>query len=243
MLALSHDLCSVRSRWLDQVVVPHLAAQSIGVVENPGPTSADSPSRVVASGKATHFVPTRTPPEPQTTYSRTQADNPHEQPSSCHSQCTFGEPKPPLVAKFAEREGPARWRKHGAETTNALFDAPFRDKKRTGDAPDNTFEESKRRGDNLDIQAYIERLRAILGTAVEGLFAPQECNLLVELLVSKKNLRVPRDGRRFLAVEDANTSAEQVSAAFILALGTGRLSVPVTLQQRHRTCRAWLSTP
>lgn len=215
MLALSHDLCSVRSRWLDQVVVPHLVAQSIGVVESPAPTSADSPSRVTASEEATQFGPTRTSAQPQTTYCRTQADKTHEQPSDCHSQCTFGEPKPPLAAKIAETKGTAKWRKHGAETGNAHLDVPFREKQRTGDTPDNAFEESKRCSDHLDIQAYIERLRAILGTAVEGLFSPQASHLLVELVVRKKKLQVVRDDRHFLTVGGVHRSAEQVPAAYI----------------------------
>lgn len=192
MLALSHDLCSVRSRWLDQVIVPHLAAQSIGVGEHPASRSADSPSHVSASGEAAHFGPTRTPPELQPTYSRTQADDPHEKPPGCHSQCTFGELEHPLAAKVADTQGTAKWRKSETETANAQFDAPFRDRQRAGDTSDNTFEASKRRSDSLDIQAFTERLRDILGTAVGGLFSPQACHLLVELLVSHNQTQESR---------------------------------------------------
>ena len=181
MLALSQDLSSIRSRWLDQVIVPHLAAQSLGVGEYLVSRSGDSPSRMAASGEA-HFSPTRTPPEMQTTYSRSQVGDPHEQPSGCHSQCTFAEPDHQVASKAAETEGTAKWWKHGAETANA----PFRDKQRTGDTSNSTFEASKRRNENLDIQAYIERLRAVLGTAVGGLFSPQACHFLVELVVSQK---------------------------------------------------------
>lgn len=191
MLALSHDLSSVRSRWLDQVVVPHLAAQSLGVGEHPASRSADSPARVAGSGEA-RSGPTYKPPELQATYSASRASDPHEQPSGCHSQCTFGEAEHPLAA---ESKGTAKWKKHEVETENGQLDAPFRYKQRTGDTPYKTFGTSKRRGDNLDIEAYLERLRAILGTAMGGLFSPQVCQLLVELVVSRKHMfvRVLRD--------------------------------------------------
>lgn len=36
----------------------------------------------------------------------------------------------------------------------------------------------------LDLGAYLERMRSILRTALEGLFAAQSCHLVVELVVS-----------------------------------------------------------
>lgn len=183
MLALSQDLSSVRSRWLDQVVVPHLAAQSLQVGEHPTSKPADSPSRATGSGEA-RSGPTFTPSAMQKTCSPSQSGDPHEQPSGCSSQRMCGEPEHLLAAKAAEAEGAAKWRKHGEETANAQFDAPFRDKQRVEDTSDNTFETNKRRCDSPNIDAYLERLRAILGTAVGGLFSPQACHLLVELVVS-----------------------------------------------------------
>lgn len=37
----------------------------------------------------------------------------------------------------------------------------------------------------LDLNTYLERMRDILGTALEGQFSAQACSLLVELLVSR----------------------------------------------------------
>lgn len=184
MLALSQDLSSVRSRWLDQVVVPHLAAQSLRVGESSASRkSANAYSRATGSSEA-RSDPTCTPPVVQRACSPSQAEIPRK-PSGCYSQSTIEKLDPQLAAGT---ERTAMWKTHGAETCDSLFDPPFRDKQRTRSTSDNTFEASRHRCDSPDIQTYLERLRAILGTAVGGLFSPQACHLLVELVVSRNPL-------------------------------------------------------
>lgn len=188
MLALSRGLSSVRSRWLDQVVVPYLASQSLGVGEpsTPRPTYF-SPGFKDSGGRRDGLKCTRR--RADTLNPPRQTCDSHSQPPGHNSKGGSGASEHLQSATNGTHET-VDWTPAGAGTADGQHQ-PVRRHTPAGGNVGTAVGIHEDLDNGVGLEAYLERLRAILGTAVEGLFFPQACNLIVELVVSQSARRLP----------------------------------------------------
>lgn len=188
MLALARCLAAVRSRWLDQVIVPFLLSQAQGVGKAPclGSGPRRSEHREEGTEQTAHAYAN---PAREFTGSARPAS------TLCRPQLAFHDRGEDLgIIKHPPNTHPVRegtgFRKEtsgtrkspGVTTVDGCY-APVRHEQWEHCGRGNASRKEEHRDNDLDLDVYLERMREILSTAVGGLFPAQACHLLVELVV------------------------------------------------------------
>lgn len=181
MLALARGLWQVRSQWLDQVILPHLMEQSLCVESMVLPLSNNSTDKRNIS-----------PEKPMVITSA--SDCPYSATKNAEQRREIiGGVFPSTKAGLMENnehpvlEGECNKRRQNSSTVRAgCGERGTKCQQDRGQcAPACTIGQGHRRErEDVDLEPYTERMRAVLRTAAYGLFSSHACGILVELMVS-----------------------------------------------------------
>lgn len=181
MLALARALWQVRSQWLDQVILPHLMEQSLGVESIVlSPSTSNNDKRNLSREKP--IVVTDASDCPYLAGTNVEGLRGSIEGLSAPIQVGWiQDSERPILKGGNDR------RCQSPSTVRAGSREPNTNNQQDRDqcAPASTAgQKHSREREDVDFELYTERMRTILRTAISGLFSSDACGVLAELMVS-----------------------------------------------------------
>lgn len=173
---------SIRYRWLDEIILPHLLSWSIGVERWPksGPPAVDYEKLDVEKSDTGELSleHMRRERESQCRQEALQSQTSAKGREEClpaTKTVDTSDNAMPEAADCGGSENPIE--------TSRVFAGGGQDRKIRG-AEESSARQVEQFDEELDMDPYLDRMRAVLRTAACGLFSTKACHLLVDLVVS-----------------------------------------------------------